>query len=257
MISPTIVDLSINNRHNIYSLNIKRDWGRICLKTTNELMKENNVRALRLNNTDRQIFESYMTFVRADMRINAHDSELVLQRILKHLLKAEDKGMHAMDFFNHDPKRHAIQTIKDLPNHTLINILKYMYQHVLFLLTVFFFLKGFLGFFIQDTRIYLYTFPLTFLLGLFTTFLFVWGCFKMIQLQAFHYSRWAWLAGYIVLIALVICIFNIFFFPQTYLQLGPYIHVNNWYFIVLSFLFVPIVMYRERHFQNDSNASWR
>lgn len=45
------------------------------MKTTNELMKENNVKSLRLNNTDRQIFESYMTYVRADMRVNAHDSE--------------------------------------------------------------------------------------------------------------------------------------------------------------------------------------
>lgn len=74
------------------------------MKTTNELMKENNVKSLRLNNTDRQIFESYMTYVRADMRVNAHDSEIVLQRILTHLLNAENKGMHAMDFLIMIPK---------------------------------------------------------------------------------------------------------------------------------------------------------
>lgn len=77
------------------------------MKTTNELMKENNVKSLRLNNTDRQIFESYMTYVRADMRVNAHDSEKVLQRILDHLLKAENKGLHAMEFL--------IITLKNTP----------------------------------------------------------------------------------------------------------------------------------------------
>ncbi|HDV5980661.1 TPA: DUF1129 family protein, partial [Staphylococcus pseudintermedius] len=182
------------------------------MKTTNELMKENNVKSLRLNNTDRQIFESYMTYVRADMRVNAHDSEKVLQRILDHLLKAENKGLHAMEFFDHHPKKHAIQTIKEMPNHTFKNICHYILQHIVFLLGVFCFLKGFLGFFINDTRVFLYTFPLTFVAGIFVTFLFIWSCFKMIQLQAFDYSRLAWLVGYVVLIALILLIFIIFFF---------------------------------------------
>lgn len=227
------------------------------MKTTNELMKENNVKSLRLNNTDRQIFESYMTFVRADMRVNAHDSEIVLQRILTHLLNAENKGMHAMDFFNHDPKKHAIQTIKELPNHTFINIFRYIFQHIIFLLGLFCFLKGFLGFFINDTRIYLYTFPFTFILGIFITFLFVWACFKMVQLQAFSYSRIAWLLGYIVLIALVVIIFIVFFFPQNFLQFGPYIHISNWAFIVASFIIVPVGAYLQNHKQRQTGPSWR
>lgn len=227
------------------------------MKTTNELTKENNVKSLRLNNTDRQIFESYMTYVRADMRVNAHDSEIVLQRILSHLLEAEDKGMHAMDFFSHNPKKHAIETIKALPNQTFINIFRYIYKHILFLFAIFCFLKGFLGFFIQDTRIFVYTFPITFLMGLFATFLFIWGCFKMVQLQAFSYTRWSWWAGYIILIMMVIFIFNIFFFPQTYLQFGPYIHIHHWLFIIVSILIIPLAMIQESHIQNDSGASWK
>ena len=39
--------------------------------------------------------------------MNPHDSELMLNRILKHLIRAEDKGMLAMEFFDHDPKAHA------------------------------------------------------------------------------------------------------------------------------------------------------
>lgn len=38
----------------------------------------------------------------------------------------------------------------------------------------------------------------------------------MIQLQAFDYSRLAWLVGYVVLIALILLIFIIFFFHKTF-----------------------------------------
>lgn len=227
------------------------------MKTTNELMKENNVKALRLNNTDRQIFESYMTYVRADMRVNAYDSEKVLQTILTHLLKAENKGMHAMDFFNHDPKHHANQTIKALPNHTFINIFHYIFQHSVFLLGLFCFLKGFLGFFINDTRLFIYTFPLTLLSGLFVTFLFVWSCFKMVQLQAFQYSRFAWLLGYVILISLIVLMFQIFFFPQQMFQFGPYIHVSNWTFVIISLVILPIGLYLNSKQQQNNRASWR
>ena len=52
------------------------------MKSTAQLTKENNVKALRLNNTDREIFENYMTYVRADLRVNPHDSELMLNRTI-------------------------------------------------------------------------------------------------------------------------------------------------------------------------------
>lgn len=77
------------------------------MKSTAQLAKENNVKSLRLNNTDREIFENYMTYIRSDLSVNPHDSEVMLNRILKHLISAEDKGMLAMEFFNHNPKMHA------------------------------------------------------------------------------------------------------------------------------------------------------
>ena len=75
----------------------------------------------------------------------------MLNRILKHLLKAENKGM-AMDFFDHNPKAHAIRTIKELKNETVQNIFKYIWHHILFLLGIFCFFKGFIGFFIGENR---------------------------------------------------------------------------------------------------------
>lgn len=230
------------------------------MKSVEQLTRDNNVKSLRLNNTDRQIFESYMTYVRADMRVNAYESEKMLQHILDHLLKAEDKGTHAMDFFNHDPKSHAIHTIKTLPNHTIINIFKTILRHLILLLGVFCFLKGYLGFFINDTRLYLYTFPITFIIGLFVLFLFIWACYKMVQLQAFSYSRFSWFFGYIVIIALFITLFLLFFFPQNFLQWGPYINIGNWTFILISFVVIPIGLFindRQGKKKKTQTASWR
>ena len=39
------------------------------MKSTAKLARENNVKSLRLNNTDREIFENYMTYIRADLSI--------------------------------------------------------------------------------------------------------------------------------------------------------------------------------------------
>ena len=50
-----------------------------------------------------------MTYMRSDFRVNPHDTELIINRILKQLLSAEQHGLLALDFFNHDPKAHAIK----------------------------------------------------------------------------------------------------------------------------------------------------
>ncbi|GBZ39847.1 hypothetical protein M6K144_1872 [Staphylococcus aureus] len=97
------------------------------MKSTAQLTKENNVKSLRLSNTDREIFENYMTYMRSDFRVNPHDTELIINRILKQLLSAEQHGLLALDFFNHDPKAHAIKELKAMPNETFKNIFKYIY----------------------------------------------------------------------------------------------------------------------------------
>ena len=96
------------------------------MKSTAKLARENNVKSLRLNNTDREIFENYMTYIRADLRVNPHDSEVMLSRILKRLLEAENEGTLALEFFEHNPKAHAKKEIKSLPNETFQNIFKYI-----------------------------------------------------------------------------------------------------------------------------------
>lgn len=227
------------------------------MKSTAQLTKENNVKSLRLNNTDREIFENYMTYIRADLSVNPHDSELMLNRILKHLIRAEDKGMLAMEFFDHDPKAHAKKELKSLPNETIRNIFKYIYHNFIFLIGIFCFLKGFISFFIggDSNYLYLYTFPITVIVGLFIIFLFIWMSFRTVQLQCFSNSYWVWWLTYGVIALLLVALFYVFFIPQSFLAFGPYINVSNWTFIIIAIVITPIAFYINHHFYNkDANT---
>ncbi|MCI2773705.1 DUF1129 family protein [Staphylococcus petrasii] len=227
------------------------------MKSTAKLARENNVKSLRLNNTDREIFENYMTYVRADLRVNPHDSELMLNRILKELLAAEQEGTLALEYFNHDPEAHAKKEIKSLPNETFQNIFKYISRNFMFLIGIFCFFKGFIGFFIggDNNDVYLYSFPLTVIVSIFIIFLFILVIFKTVQLQSFNNSHWIWVFNYGLIILLIIALFYVIFIPQSFLNFGPYVRISNWAFIIMSLIITPIAFYIEHHFGNqDSNT---
>lgn len=116
------------------------------MKSTAKLARENNVKSLRLNNTDREIFENYMTYIRADLRVNPHDSEVMLSRILKRLLEAENEGTLALEFFEHNPKAHAKKKL----NHCQMKRFKIylsIFSGILFFNWYFLFLKALLAFY--------------------------------------------------------------------------------------------------------------
>lgn len=226
------------------------------MKSTDKLMRENNVKSLRLNNTDRETFENYMTYVRADLSVNPLASEKMLNRILHQLLQAEKEGTLAMDFFNHDPKTHAKNEIKKLPNETITNIFKYIFQHILLFIGIFCFLKGFIGFFIGTKRLYIYTLPLMLIVGFIIIFLFIWVIFKTVQMQCFTKSHWTSIGTYISIILLLFATFYVFFVPQSLLAIGPYLLISNWTFIIISFIVIPVSLYIDHHFINkDANTS--
>ncbi|WP_251518876.1 MULTISPECIES: DUF1129 family protein [Staphylococcus] len=226
------------------------------MKSTEALMRENNVKALRLNNTDRETFENYMTYVRADLSVNPHDSEKMLNRILKQLLKADEEGTLAMDYFDCDPKAHAKNELKKLPNETIQNIFKYIFRHFILFFGIFCFMKGFIGFFIGEKRLYIFTFLVTLVIGIFIIFLFVWMLFRTIQLHCFGKSQWVWILTYCTILLLLAAMFYVFFIPQSYLAFGPYVRIGNWTFIILSFIIIPIAFYINHHFiDSDSNTT--
>src|SRR5699024_8679790 len=114
-----------------------------------------------------------MSYVRADLSVIIHDSELMLYRVLNQLLVVEMYRTLAMVFFYHDPKAHAKRELIRLPNETIRNIFKYIMRHIMLFVGVFCFLKGFAGFFIGAKRLYLYTFPLTLIVGIAIIFFFI------------------------------------------------------------------------------------
>src|SRR5699024_7952603 len=80
--------------------------------------------------------------------------------------------------------------------------------------------------------------------------------FKTVQIRCFITSHWSWFLTYLVLFLSVCGIFYVFFIPQTFLAIGPYILINNWTFIIISFIFIPTSLYIDHHFTNkDTNAS--
>ena len=229
------------------------------MKSTSQLMRENNVKSLRLNNTDREIFENYMTYVRAELSVNPYDSELMLNRILKQLLKAEDNGTLALEFFNHDPKAHAKQEIRALPNETINNIFNYIYQNFMFLIGIFVFVKDLLGSLSAAiTTAYIYT-PFQLLSSLvYLSFLFIWMIFKTVQLQCFNNKNLVWILTYIVIGLLISALVYVFFIPQSFLAIGPYITISNWHFIIASLIITPIAFYtKHRHTNKTPTQDYR
>src|SRR5699024_4277246 len=123
---------------------------------------------------------------------------------------------------------HAKKELKKLPNETVKNIFKYIVEHFFLFFGLFCFLKGFIGFFIGAKKFYLYSFPITLIIGFIIIFLFIWMVFKTVQIQCFTKSNWIWLANYSGIIVLICAIFYVFFLPQSYMTFGPYLLISNW-----------------------------
>ena len=117
-------------------------------------------------------------------------------------------------------------------------------------------LKGIYRLFIggDSNYLYLYTFPITVIVGLFIIFLFIWMSFRTVQLQCFSNSYWVWWLTYGVIALLLVALFYVFY-STIILAFGPYINVSNWTFIIIAIVITPIAFYINHHFYNkDANT---
>ena len=142
-----------------------------------------------------------------------------------------------------------------MPNETFQNIFKYIFR-ILFFNWYFCFFKGFIGFLlVENNEVYLYTFPISVIAGLFIIFMFILVIFKTVQLQSFNNSHWVWLFNYTIIAFTVSRSILCLFIPQSFLAFGPYILISNWSFIIISAIITPIAFYIQHHFVNkDSNT---
>ena len=104
--------------------------------------------------------------------------------------------------------KHMLKRDKELPNETFKNIFKYISHNFILLIGIFvsqridwLFIGG------DSNLLYLYTFPLTVIIGLVIIFLFIWMNFKTVQLQCFNNSYWTWWLTYGVIALLLITLF--------------------------------------------------
>ena len=91
-----------------------------------------------------------------------------------------------------------------MPNETFKNIFKYIYQHIVLLIGIVSFLKGFLGFFMEKMEVIYILFHSVFSSRrILYCLLFIWFSFKTIQLQCFNNSNWIWIFTYLAIILLI------------------------------------------------------
>lgn len=67
-------------------------------RTTKQLVKENNEKRRQLNEADLEVYEDFLLYVRTDLRVNEHESEVILMDVLDHLLEAVSNGTTAIEF---------------------------------------------------------------------------------------------------------------------------------------------------------------
>src|SRR5699024_8004468 len=118
-----------------------------------------------------------------------------------------------------------------LPNETIRNIFKYIMRHIMLFVGIFCFLKGFAGFFIGAKRLYLYTFPLTLIVGIAIIFFFICMLFKTVHICCFYYSHFAWFF-------LIFCLFFYWCKTTIFIYFPAYFNRRYCYHI---FLYLDVI----------------
>ena len=92
-----------------------------------------------------------------------------------------------------------------------------IFSGILFLIGIFVSLKALLAFIGGDNNeVYLYTFPISVIAGLFIIFMFILVIFKTVQLQSFNNSHWVWLFNYTIIALLLVALFYVFLFRNHF-----------------------------------------
>lgn len=116
-------------------------------RTTKQLIDENNIKRKQLNEEDLEVYEDFLLYVRTDLRVSEHETEVILMDVLDHLLEATSHGTSAIEFFGHDVKGHADEILKELPNESNKAIMKMVMMGVAYFYSIYFIFSGIAGIF--------------------------------------------------------------------------------------------------------------
>ncbi|GGI03306.1 DUF1129 family protein [Mammaliicoccus vitulinus] len=116
-------------------------------RTTKQLIDENNDKRKQLNEEDLEVYEDFLLYVRTDLRVSEHETEVILMDVLDHLLEAVSHGSSAIEFFGHDVKGHADEILEELPNESNKAVMKMVMMGVAYFYSVYFIISGIVGIF--------------------------------------------------------------------------------------------------------------
>ncbi|RIL51300.1 DUF1129 family protein [Mammaliicoccus fleurettii] len=115
--------------------------------TTKQLIDENNTKRKQLNEEDLEVYEDFLLYVRTDLRVSEHETEVILMDVLDHLLETTSHGTSAITFFGHDVKGHADEILEELPNESNKAIMKMVMMGVAYFYSIYFIVSGIAGIF--------------------------------------------------------------------------------------------------------------
>lgn len=158
-------------------------------RTTKQLINENNKKRKQLNEADLEVYEDFLLYVRTDLRVNEHDSEVLLLDVLDHLLEAVSNGTSAIEFFGHDVKGHADDILDELPNESNKAILKMVGMGVAYFYSIYFVVTGIVGIFVNYKTPLISTLFLLIIMPI-GGFFIIKALFKIIQRYIFDKSKY-------------------------------------------------------------------
>ncbi|MGK9044405.1 DUF1129 family protein [Mammaliicoccus vitulinus] len=160
-------------------------------RTTKQLIDENNDKRKQLNEEDLEVYEDFLLYVRTDLRVSEHETEVILMDVLDHLLEAVSHGSSAIEFFGHDVKGHADEILEELPNESNKAVMKMVMMGVAYFYSVYFIISGIVGIFV-DYKTPLISTLLFLILVPIGGFFIIKMLFKIIQRYIFdksHYKK--------------------------------------------------------------------
>lgn len=158
-------------------------------QTTKQLIDLNNKKREQLNEEDLEVYEDFLLYVRTDLRVSEHETEVILNDVLDHLLEATSNGRSAIEFFGHDVKGHADEILEELPNESNKAIMNMIVMGMVYFYSIYFITSGIAGIF-ADYKTSLLSLISMLIIVPIAGFFIVKALFRIIQKYIFDKSKY-------------------------------------------------------------------
>ncbi|WP_414043820.1 hypothetical protein ACMGE9_03225 [Macrococcus sp. EM39E] len=101
---------------------------------TKEIIKQNNLKRKELTPENLKVYEEVVMYLRGDLSISEHVTEVTLLDLLDHLLESQMHEVTTEEFFGDNPEQFAIDLVAEIPKESKSNI----YLFILSLVCLFF-----------------------------------------------------------------------------------------------------------------------